>query len=218
MSKKYPRTPHFPWSPGGTKDDRHLTSIEGFIGIDLVITEKMDGSNVCFTKDYMYARSHGGTPKHKSFDLAKSLHSTIRHIISPDISIFGEWCYAVHSIQYTLPNYFLMFGIRNDKTQQWFSWSDVEEYSKNLNLLTVPVLWKGTVNSKQELIDITTTLSNDKSKYGNEREGIVVRPADAFSNDSFKHLVAKIVRKNHVSTTEHWKFKKIEKQNMVKRT
>ncbi len=40
---KYPRTFHLPWSPGLTKDDKRIENLDGFIGREVVVTEKMDG-------------------------------------------------------------------------------------------------------------------------------------------------------------------------------
>lgn len=42
---KYPRTPHLPWSPGATSDDKYISSFESFRGKQIVVTEKMDGEN-----------------------------------------------------------------------------------------------------------------------------------------------------------------------------
>jgi hypothetical protein len=54
---KYPRTYHLPWSPGMTKDDRQIKSIDVFEGKDIVVTLKMDGENTNWYKDYCHARS-----------------------------------------------------------------------------------------------------------------------------------------------------------------
>jgi hypothetical protein len=83
MINKFPRIPHLSWSPGGTRDDRRLSdfSLINFIGNRIVITEKMDGSNLCITRDEIFARSHSGAPTHPSFDLAKKMHGEIRHKI-----------------------------------------------------------------------------------------------------------------------------------------
>ena len=80
MSKKFPRIPHLPWSPGGTRDDRRLTEdyLSNFIGNRIIITEKLDGSNLCMTKDKVFARSHSGSPSHPSFDMAKKMHGEIK--------------------------------------------------------------------------------------------------------------------------------------------
>ena len=55
---KYPRTPHFPWSPGATDDDKILQDLSVFDKQPVVITEKMDGENTTIYADgYIHARS-----------------------------------------------------------------------------------------------------------------------------------------------------------------
>ncbi|MET3986910.1 hypothetical protein ABIC27_004807 [Streptomyces sp. PvR034] len=48
MRTHYPRTPHLPWSPGATPDDVRagdLSGLPGLRGREVVVTEKLDGSN-----------------------------------------------------------------------------------------------------------------------------------------------------------------------------
>ena len=47
---KYPRTFHLPDSPGATADDRIQHDLSWLDG-ELVVTEKMDGGNLTFTRD-----------------------------------------------------------------------------------------------------------------------------------------------------------------------
>ena len=62
MSIKYPRSMHLPFSPGATKSDKKMNEadLEFLLGGEVVITEKMDGSNACMTNEEVFARSHGG--------------------------------------------------------------------------------------------------------------------------------------------------------------
>ena len=53
---KYPRTFHLPGSPGATADDKIQHDLSWLDG-ELVVTEKLDGGNLTFTRDAMYARS-----------------------------------------------------------------------------------------------------------------------------------------------------------------
>src|SRR4051812_50197169 len=53
---KYPRTFHLPDSPGATADDKTQPDLSWLDG-ELVVTEKLDGGNLTFTRDAMYARS-----------------------------------------------------------------------------------------------------------------------------------------------------------------
>jgi len=216
MSKKYPRTFHLPWSPGGTKDDRRMNDISGLLGVDVVITEKMDGSNVCLTNENLFARSHSGAPKHPSFNILKDIHSKICFMFPKDLSIFGEWCYAVHSIRYELPTYLFIFGIRDDMYNYWLSWDAVNNCCKDIGILPVPELWRGTIKTREELEFITNSLMNEQSKYGKDREGIVIRITDEFKDEDFSNLIAKSVRKDHISTDQHWLSKQIEVQKGIK--
>lgn len=216
-NSKYPRTLHLPWSENIGSDDKRLSSVEYFLNKPLVITEKIDGSNLCITKDMVYARSHSGSPKHPSFDPAKFLHATIGYQIDSCLSIFGEWCFAVHSIEYdSLPGYFLVFHIRIDDLGDWADWDLVVRGARKLGLNTVPVLWEGIVTSEQELQTITDSVAHGSSTFGREeREGIVVRVRSGFSNELFSKSVAKWVRKDHPKDPdEHWMFKTIKRQGI----
>jgi len=66
------------------------------------------------------------------------------------------------------------------------------------------VLFKGIISTEKELKNIVEHLSNEKSKLGGLREGIVLRNADHFHNDDFSSNVVKWVRKDHVKTDIHW--------------
>lgn len=205
MSDKYPRSPHLPWSPGGTSDDRRLLDVSSLLGQELVITEKCDGSNLTYTQDKVFARSHNGPPTHSSFDLAKATHAQIRSKLSAGISVFCEYCYAVHSIEYTgLPGYSLIFGVREDATEEWWSWDLVKALANDLGLPTVPEVYRGTVATETALRGVTEALAYNPSIFGGIREGLVVRLAQGFRTTDFPRSLAKWVRSGHVQTTEHW--------------
>lgn len=200
---KYPRTYHLPYSKGATNDDRISDSVAPLVGIDIVITEKLDGSNTAITKNAVFGRSHVEPTKNpwdiKSWDLWRR----IKNDIEEDVYIFGEGMYGIHSIEYTkLESYFYIFGVRDNNI--WIPWKDVEEYSFLIDIPTVPILFKGKVNSEKELKDMIEKFAAQPSKLGGVREGIVVRNADMFHNDDFSTNVMKWVRHNHVQTTIHW--------------
>ncbi len=146
-SIKYNRTFHMPWSEGCTNDDKRAISVNNLLGKEIVITEKMDGSNCSLETDGCYARTHAGPPTHKSFDQLKALHASVKYIIEPGIQIFGELCYAKHSIEYSaLPSYFLPFAVRylqENGEHRWGSWLDVELWAGDIGVSTVPVLFTG---------------------------------------------------------------------------
>ncbi len=216
MSPKYPRTPHLPWSPGGTSDDRRLKNVGSLLGIPLVVTEKMDGSNVCLEADACYARSHAAAPNHPSFDAFKAFHATIQHLIPDGFQVFGEWLYCLHSIKYeALPGYFLCFGIRDLRANTWGSWEEVEMWAAELGVKTAPVLARQTVETEAALRTMTNTLASQPSCCGGPREGVVVRRVDAFPDLAFSTSLAKWVRADHVQTDDHWKNQAIVRNGLA---
>lgn len=214
---KYNRTYHFSWSEGATNDDKIATDISNLIGNPIVITEKMDGSNASLELNGCFARTHSGPPTHLSFDGLKALHASLKFKIPEGIQIFGEWCFALHSIKYeNLPNYFLVFNVRDLNHNEWLSWEEVELWAEEISVPTVPVLFKGIVSSEKELKEIIQSLMIEPSLCGDIREGVVVRVQDAFDDKIFSSCVMKCVRANHVQTTEHWKLQEIVKNKLSK--
>lgn len=219
---KYPRTPHLFWSKGATNDDKIIKSVECLINVPIVISEKCDGSNVCMEREACYARTHAHAPTHASFDAFKAFHAASKQACMPRfMQFFLENMYAVHSISYdALPSYFLLFGIREEKQPDWhepglwWDWKQVEYWADEFKTSTVPVLFKGTVKSEKELQDLTEDYMNEQSLCGGQREGVVVRVADAFRDEEFPLKVAKNVRKNHVNTSNHWKNQPIVKNKL----
>jgi hypothetical protein len=184
-----------------------LASVEPLLCTDIVVTEKLDGSNVCIEADGCYARSHASAPNHPSFDAFKAFHAGVKSKLPDGLQVFGEWLYARHSIGYsTLPGYFMAFGVRDLKKMTWASWAEVELWAEELSVQTAPVLAKESwLNREWKLRDLTESLSRLPSCCGGEREGVVVRRADEFADKDFSVSVAKLVRANHVQTEDHWK-------------
>lgn len=219
-SPKYNRTFHFPFSPGATNDDKIAANMNRLIGVPIILTEKMDGSNTSIESRGCFARTHSGPPSHASFDGLKALHAQVGYQIPPDMQFFGEWCYARHSIEYSeLPGYFLLFGIReldlDPDDAFWYAWAEVEEYAKDLlGVPTVPVLFKGIASSEKELKELVESFMNQPSACGGIREGVVARVAGQFADNEFSSCIMKCVRANHVQTTEHWKDQEIIKNKL----
>jgi ATP-dependent RNA circularization protein (DNA/RNA ligase family) len=219
ISKKFPRIPHLPWSPGGTPDDDRLVISDYFINAcmlgcnRIVITEKMDGANVCLTHDDVFSRSHSGPPTHKMFDSLKQLHSQIRHDIMPGLSIFGEWCYAQNCIHYdNLPGYLLLFAVREDENGYFLSREELEVIACDLDIPVVPLLFDGNVEGSFETL--TNVLGSGASLYGEEREGIVVWPF--YETGTVDQSTAKWVKAGHHNNDDDWLRKPIIKQGLAR--
>jgi hypothetical protein len=93
----------------------------------------------------------------------------------------------------------------------WWAWDATEYLAQFIGVPTAPVLWRGTVENPEELRAITESFMDKPSVYGPEREGVVVRLAEQFTeyekepNKEFWGRVAKCVRANHVQTPVHWR-------------
>ena len=208
-STKYPRTYHFPFSKGATNDDKVADSnwFDNFKDKEIVITEKLDGSNTALMRNGVFGRSHAAITTN-SWDRYITeyggLFDRVKNLIGKNEIIYGENLYAVHSIEYNkLPSYFFIFNIRDEK--EFYSWDEIEEMSNILDIPTVPVLFKGVFSDENDLRNLIEEIMNNKvSTFGETIEGVVLRIRDRFPIDSFKFNVLKYVRANHVQTDVHW--------------
>lgn len=167
---KYNRTYHLPWSPGSTNDDKISDSVNSLLGKEIVITEKLDGENCGMTNDGVYARSHAAFTTSMWSREVRQLHSIkVKGQLEDDVFIFGENMEGIHSIEYSaLKSYFYMFGVRDNNI--WIPWEGVEEYSYLLDIPTVPVLFKGVINTEKELEELVNDLVSKPSQLGGQIE------------------------------------------------
>ena len=98
--------------------------------------------------------------------------------------------------------YFFAFALRTDN--YWFPWDYVVMMSEIMEVPTVPVLWRGVIESEQQLRRMINEMMMLPSTYGSTKEGVVIRKVDGFDNEDFAKNVAKYVRENHVQTDQHW--------------
>lgn len=208
---KYPRTYHLPYSPGATKDDKKLQGdwFAYYKEQEIIISEKLDGENSCMTCKDVYARSHGAPTRspwsRNLWDPSDGLYWKVNHLIGSHEQMFGENLYGVHSIEYDkLSAYWFMFACYLEDCDYWYSWDDVKMTAEILDVPTVPELWRGKINSEEQLKELVEEFVSQPSAFGPQREGVVVRVAKPFRGNEFSHYVCKWVRPNHVQTDEHW--------------
>ena len=186
-----------------------MTEVHSLLQVDLVFTEKMDGSNVCLERNGVYARSHNEAPRHESFNALKALHASLSYRIPASWQVFGEWLWAKHSIFYDrLPAFLLVFGIRDQAEDQWLAWEEVVTWSGAQGLSTVPVLWQG-ICPTEAALQHQVEAHIHQPTYSREQEGVVVRVSGSFSSADFSQSVGKWVRPQHVQTSTHWREQKI---------
>lgn len=208
-NKKYPRTYHMPWSEEIHSDDKTYDNMGYFLNKPLAISIKMDGSNVGLSFETVSSRS-GDYPGHPSFDMLKQKYFTIKHDIPKNMIIYGEWLYAVHSIEYDdLDDYFVSFAILENG--KWLSVKEVIEWSELLGLKTVKYIKRNIkFTDLADMKEKTTEMAKSVIKSGHE--GIVMRLEESFL-DLTKNTV-KYVRSGHVQTDKHWSFQKIKVQKV----
>lgn len=140
-SRKYCRSSHAKISLGSTSDDRFMPDgyLQSFAEMDsLILTEKLDGQNNCFSKLGVFARSHA-SPTHHPWDKPmRERWELIKHDLGT-LEIFGENMYGIHSIAYkNLESYFYVFAVREGDV--WLSWEEVKLYAELFDFPTVPEL------------------------------------------------------------------------------
>jgi hypothetical protein len=202
---KYPSTLHWVDSPEVHRDDNVHQHPENFLNVEVVISEKLDGGNTCLWKGDVYARSTGQPATQGWFAMVKKHHAWKTMSLDSSYQVYGEDLYGIHSIEYEAlreDETYRVFNIREDDT--WMSWDDMQELAGDLDLMTVPTLFRGTFDRVQDITAWMQEQINLPSSIGGPREGFVMRYADAFHNDDFQARTAKFVRRGHVQTDEHW--------------
>lgn len=197
ISIKYPRTYHFPFSLGLQNDDRMIEDESCFEGKTVAVTIKMDGENTSLYEHGLHARSLSSV-HHGSRSWIKGLHSTIKNQIPEGWRICGENMYAKHSIFYNdLESFFYVFNIWNEYNN-CISLDLTLNKCKELNLIHVPIIDVFKFDGFEKI----EKLYHEVVNMGHE--GIVVRNIELFNYSDFKSHVVKAVRKNHITTDEHW--------------
>ena len=177
--------------------------------------KKLDGENSTLYRDHIHARSLD-SKGHPSRDWVKCLHAQIQADIPQGFRICGENVFAQHSIFYdALSTYFYLFAIFDHNPSPalsssiCLSWAKTIEWSKLLNLETVPVLYQGPWDE----IAIKACWRG-KSTFGPQQEGYVVRNTHHFNAADFSKNVTKYVRPNHVTTNKNWLYQPVRRNKL----
>jgi predicted kinase len=193
MRVHYPRTPHLPWSPGASTDDVRVTNLDGLVGREVVVTEKLDGENTTLYADGLHAQSIDSA-HHPSRAWVKSLQGLVGASIPPGWRVCGESMFARHSLAYDdLESWFYAFSVWDG--DRCLGWDETVRFTRKLGVPVPPVLWRGMFDEKAlraPRLDLT------------RQEGYVVRTVDGFDRNEFTGHVAKWVRRGHVQTDTHW--------------
>lgn len=219
---KFPRTPHLFVVPGlDIRDDKILSDQEckSFLNKTILLEEKVDGANIGISLSHngdLLIQNRGNyilPGSHPQFnqiwDWAYSRISLLSQFISVDFIVFGEWCYAKHSIHYTsLPDWFLGFDVYDKKNKIFLNTELRNQLLKKVNIKIIPTLGKGNYSR----IDLEKLLNSSKSNfYSGAVEGIYLRYED--SEKLIKR--AKIVKKDFIQDIDvHWSKKEMSRNKL----
>jgi hypothetical protein len=159
---KYPRTQHLAGSklqPGD--EDLQQVSLSQVVSQhpagSLVWEEKVDGANAAFSflaDGTLQLQSRGhvlrGGSREAQFALFKAWVETHRAAfwaaLRSRFIVFGEWCYAKHTVFYdALPHYFLEFDVYDREQRRFLSTPVRRDMLGALPIVSVPVIHEGNV-------------------------------------------------------------------------
>lgn len=200
---KHPRIKHLPWSNPGADDLIHST-MNAFENRNIVVTRKMDGEITTLYNDFIHARSVTSQP-HPSQSWIRRLHGEISWQIPENMRVCGENLYATHSIHYeNLPSYFLVHSIWDGMV--CLGWDQTREWCELLGLQPVETLYRSSFrNFMDEREEMDALLIGGRE----QNEGYVLRVDEPIAYSLFTTLTGKWVRKGHVTTDSHWRYRAI---------
>jgi hypothetical protein len=137
--------------------DLEQVDLADLSGGALVWEEKVDGANAAFSFTaqgipQLQSRGHilQGGAREGQFSLFKAWVEThqdaFRRAISMRYIVFGEWCYAKHTVFYDrLPHYFLEFDVFDREMGRFLSTPARRRLLAGLPIVPVPVVHEGAV-------------------------------------------------------------------------
>ncbi len=207
---KFPTTPHLLWlASAAAREDKVLSRIEAdsFLSQSVIVEEKVDGANLGISFDThgnLMAQNRGNLVERGTKGQFASLwtwlsgrESNLFDALEDRLILFGEWCYARHSIHYTrLPDFFLVFDIFDKQEQRFMCSLRRDQIVGELKLATVPRVDAGVFS-----LDEIPSLIGWSSLYDGPMEGIYLRQ----ENSNWLIQRAKVVRAEFVEQIgEHW--------------
>jgi ATP-dependent RNA circularization protein (DNA/RNA ligase family) len=207
---KFPSTPHLAALVGvDIRGDKALSEAERdeFLQRYLVVEEKVDGANLGISFDSegnIRAQNRGayqhlpGSGQWKKLGgwLAPRADALFEHL-SDHFILFGEWCYAQHSVFYDrLPDWFLGFDVYDKRFGRFLSSKRRDALFREMCVAQVPVLARGRFAYPEVQKFLSTSKLSDQPA-----EGIYLR----FDQDDWLAQRAKLVRPAFIQAVEqHW--------------
>lgn len=185
----------------------------------LVIEEKIDGANLGISIDShgalrfqnrgnwldgnltaQWSRLRGWAAEHESL---------LREHLPQGHVLFGEWCYARHSIEYDhLPDWFLSFDIYDPHTKRFWCSDRRDMLLRLMEIHPVPTVARGRFG----IPDLTKMLDSPSAFSSAPIEGIYLRQED----NGWLVARAKLVRSEFTQQiAEHWSKRAIQPNRLA---
>lgn len=214
---RFPHTPHLMWlGDGPVRGDKVLTPAEAdeFLAHEVTVEEKVDGANVGLSigpDGQVRAQNRGSVLERGAchpqfaplFRWLDERRVQLLDVLVPETILFGEWCYATHSVTYTkLPDWFLAFDVYDQRAAAFWSMSRRDAHIEALGLARVPHVHRGRL-TRREL----PALLGDSQLTDGPAEGVYLK----WSEGGDPRSRAKVVRPAFVQEiVEHWSARRLQ--------
>lgn len=196
-----------------------MAEVDAFLNAPITVEEKVDGANI----GIRFSHDEQPIVKNRGTVLSSSSHPQFRTLwawlavhqqelweqLGTELMLFGEWCYAVHSVRYrSLPDYFVGFDVYDHRAGKFWSTARRNELARRARIDTAPMLAQGEFS----LSELKQLLSLQQSRFGPDKaEGLYLR------KDQGPWLVAraKLVRPEFVQAIgDHWTKRNLERNQL----
>jgi len=220
---RFPHTPHLMWlGPGHPRDDKVLGAQEValLLATNVLVEEKIDGANLGISigeTGAVRVQNRGSYLAHDSchpqfkplFRWLEPRRDALVEALYPNLMLFGEWCWAVHTVRYTaLPDWFLAFDVYDAAFEQFWSVRRRDELVARLGIALVPQVARGRFDLAGLLRLVGTSCLGDTPA-----EGLYIR------RDDGDHLLAraKLVRAEFTQAIDqHWSKRRLESNQLAR--
>lgn len=218
---RFPRTPHLFWQGSEPpRGDKLLTADEAdrFLQRPVTVEEKVDGACIGFSLDpagriRVQNRGSflepGGAPQFRPLRAwLAPREPALAEALGPSLILFGEWCYARHSVAYdALPDWFLAYDVYDAAAGRFWSRRRRDAFIHRLGLTSVPILAEG-VFDRQSL----RTLCGPSRLGSTPAEGVYLR----WDDGDWLAARAKLVRPGWMQEDEgHWSSRPLEPNRLA---
>lgn len=217
---KFPSTQHLALPEDYLRKDKvmPLVEIEELLMHKIVIEEKVDGANLGISFDdggNIVLQNRGEFLKYpfegqwrKLGDWVEKRQDLLFDVLLDRYILFGEWCYAKHSVFYNkLPDYFIGFDLYDKVKKKFFSVDRRNEMMEKLGVFIIHPVAIGRFHLEE------LPLFFSESYYGNNLcEGIYIR----WDENGWLKKRAKLVRYDfRQNIEEHWTKKDIKINGLI---